>query len=115
MTPSDFLNDKGIKYFREIEKILEDRGINNNAYNIELSVLCSEYAKYDQAMNDGAKDGFYNKFENGMIQVNAIHTVARDALAGINRLSGKFGLTPKDFDSIKSNIKEKKEKPKFKE
>ena len=115
MKPTKFVNDLGKEYFDALFSILKKRGIADSSYEIELSILSMEYAKYHEAIKNGEEEGYYNRFQNGQVQVNAHHTRCKDALASIQKLSPKFGLTPKDYDSIKSQIKEEKLKPKFKD
>lgn len=118
MKPKDYIKDKplAMEYFNAIVKILESRGMEDDAYSIELSRLSNECYKYEdcqvkaKAREDNGDSGFWNEFDNGTIQVNALHTISKDASATIDKLIAKFGLTPSDFSKIKDMVKEKKKK-----
>ena len=106
MKPQSYLNPLAKKYFRAIEKILKGRGMDDDAFSIELSTLATELAKYQEANEMAAKHGFYNQYENKTFQVNAFHTMTKDAFNAMKYLSPKFGLNPADFEKIKSAVKE---------
>lgn len=114
MRAKNFLSKKGKKYFRELVKILESRGITDDSYAQELSILADLYADYDDAIEESRREnpntkkpyGYYNFFDNGTVQVNAFFTKKGKALDNILKLSPKFGLTPGDFKNIKDSVKE---------
>ena len=112
MKPESFLNKLGIEYFRKCEAILKLRGMDEDCYSMDLSVLASEYARYNEAIMMGNKHGFYNQYNNGP-QINAYGTMAKDAMNNIMKMSPKFGLTPKDFDAIKQMVKKEEKKSKL--
>ena len=55
MKPQEYLSDLGIKYFREIEKILHSRGLDKDEYSIELSILADQYSKHQDANEKAAE------------------------------------------------------------
>tara|TARA_Y100001972_G_C7636597_1_gene319657 strand:+ start:624 stop:1001 length:378 start_codon:yes stop_codon:yes gene_type:complete len=119
MKPQEYLSDLGIKYFREIEKILHSRGLDKDEYSIELSILADQYSKHQDANEKAAerekegKPGFYNQFDNGTLQINGYFTMIKESLAVILKLSPKFGLTPADLDKLKNIVGEPKKKSKL--
>jgi P27 family predicted phage terminase small subunit len=112
MRPEPFLNDKGKKYFSRLVEILESRGVTDESFSIELSVLCCEYSKYEEAQELGKEKGWFNYFDNGTVQINAYQTMSDKALTAIKSLSPKFGLTPKDLAGLGGEKKEVKPEPK---
>lgn len=116
MKPKDYIKDKplAMEYFNAIADILKKRGMDDDAYSIELSRLANECYKYEDCQvkakvrEDEGLGGFWNEYDNGTIQVNALHTISKDASATIDKLIAKFGLTPSDFSKIKDMVKEKK-------
>ena len=114
MTPQPYLTELAIAYFKGIEKILKGRGMDKDDFNIELSMLASEYAKYEDAMTQAKTHGFYNQYPNKTFQVNAFETVSKNSFNNVLKLSPKFGLTPQDFEKIKGAIEEPKKESKLK-
>lgn len=117
MKPQKYIEGKPIAmaYFKQFEKILKKRGMDDEAYSSELSRLSNECFKYEDCQTrasdreaDG-KPGFFNEFDNDTIQVNALHTISKDASAAIDKLVNKFGFTPSDFSKIKDLVKEDEE------
>lgn len=111
MTPKDYLTSRGKAYFNEIAAILGGRKMDDDAFSIELSRLANELDKYETAHEKAlireaaGLPGFYNEAANHTVQVNAFHTMQKDAQAMIDKLSVKFGLTPKDLGLIKPSKK----------
>ena len=114
MTPQKYIEGKPIAmaYFKQFEKILKSRGMDDEAYSSELSRLSNECFKYEDCQTRASdreaedKPGFFNEFDNDTIQVNALHTISKDASAAIDKLITKFGFTPVDFSKIKDLVKE---------
>ena len=110
MKPEKYLSPRGKRNFKKLEKLLQSRGVVDEIYSIELSMLANELDRYETAIETGNDKGFYNYFEKGgTVQVNAYHTMAKTALDHVMKLGAKFGLSPKDFKDIEG-AKEKKEK-----
>lgn len=105
MKPQSYLNDLAKSYFTVIAKILESRGMANDAFNIELSMLSNEYAKYESAVKEMNTKGYYTTSKTGWEQISPCMTVQKNAIDTINKLSPKFGLTPADFEKIKDAVK----------
>jgi phage terminase small subunit len=115
MKAANYLTLKGKIYFKKLEEILKEKGVDDDSFSLNLSMLANEFAKYEEchlgALEREKKglSGFYNQFDNGTMQVNAFFTIAKASTAAIERLSAKFGLTPLDQSKIKDMMKEPKE------
>jgi phage terminase small subunit len=120
MRPEPFLNDKGKKYFIRLVKILESRGVTDESFSIELSILANEYSRYEEAcilskeINPKTKEpyGWIQWFDNGTSNVNGPESLRSKAMNEIKSLSPKFGLTPKDLAGLGGEKKEVKPEPK---
>lgn len=118
MKSEHYLNETGQRYFKAIAGILKERGMDQNAFGIELSRLANQYSLYEEVnkkarqREEEGKPGFYNEFDNHTVQVNAFFTISEKCSASIDKLGAKFGLTPQDFERIKDAVKkEEKKKP----
>lgn len=100
MTPEAYLNKTAKKYFKRIEGILDSRNQADESYSTILSILCSEMAKYEEAMIEGEKEGLINNYKNGP-SVNGYYTIANSAFSNVRQMCSKFGLTPADFVEVK--------------
>ncbi len=105
MTPQNYLNELGKEYFYRVAEILESRGMAKEEFSIELSMLCNEYAKYEMAVIKTNKEGEYQTAKTGWLQIAPWITVQKEALATVQKLSPKYGMTPADFEKIKDYIK----------
>ncbi|MFT7036026.1 MAG: phage terminase small subunit [Cyclobacteriaceae bacterium] len=112
MKAGNYLTPKGKTYFKNLEEILKAKGLDDDSYSLNLSMLANEFAKYEEchlgALEREKKGlpGFYNQFDNDTMQVNAFFVMSRGSTAAIERLSAKFGLTPLDQKKIKDMMKE---------
>lgn len=104
MKPQSYLSELAEGYFKECAQILEDRGIADDSYNVELSILANEYAKYEEASKKVNEVGPYVTFSTGAQQVAPWFTVQKDSIANILKLGAKFGFNPTDFDKIKKSM-----------
>lgn len=113
MEQGSFLTENGKRLFELIQKHCEAKGIIESIDGIELSMLAHEYDKYAMAAQEVNKKpgvaGLVNTFDNGTVQVNAYHTIMKDAYDKINKNSGKFGLTPGDRAKIFKDVAKKEE------
>lgn len=113
MNPQKYIKDNTVamEYFRQFEKILKSRSMDDDDYASELSRLSNECARYQDCQVRAAKRekdglaGFWNEFDNGTIQVNALHTISKDSSTSISQLIARFGFTPSDFSKIKDLVK----------
>ena len=103
MKPESYLTADAKKYFKGIASILEGRGMGDESFSLELSILSQEYAIYQQAIESYSKE---KKFTNKHDQVAAFMTIKDKAMSNILKLSPKFGLTPFDLNKLKSLVKE---------
>jgi P27 family predicted phage terminase small subunit len=105
MTPEKYLSKLGLEYFKNIEEILKGRGMDREEFSIELSQLAKQYAMFHECVEEEKKKGKYVEAKTGW-QSEAPWVIRQDkALANINKLSPKFGLTPADYEKIKGAIK----------
>lgn len=109
MKPQPYLDKLAQSYFKAIADILESRGMADNAFSIELSMLANEYSKYENAVKEMNVKGYYTKSKTGWEQISPCMTVQNNAIQMINKLSPKFGLTPADFEKIKDAAKKEEE------
>ena len=105
MKPEPFLDSRGIKYFKQIAGVLKARGMDKDEYSLELSMLANEYVKYSDGAMQVTELGYYVTAKSGWQQVAPWVTLQKEALSTIGKLSPKFGLTPADFERIKSAVK----------
>jgi P27 family predicted phage terminase small subunit len=117
MEKQGFLGANGQKIFDAIMKHCVKLGIDDEIDTYELSMLANEFDKYHQAAKMSAGkgiDGYVNHFDNGTVQVNAYHTIMKDAYNVIMKHSPKFGLNPearkKIFNVASKNTDKKKSK-----
>jgi len=114
MKPAEFIkrNELAMKYFNDFSKVLEDRGIDNDAFSVELSQLCNEYSKYHEAALDTEIKGLYQEAKTGWQQISPWVQIQDKCLANISKLSPKFGFTPADLEKLGESVRKKTEEPK---
>jgi P27 family predicted phage terminase small subunit len=115
MEKQDFLGHNGQKIFEAIYKHCQALGIEDDIDTYELSMLANEFDKYHQAAKISAGkgvSGYVNEFDNGTVQVNAYHTIMKDAYNIIMKHSAKFGLNPADRKKIFNVAAKEKDKKK---
>jgi phage terminase small subunit len=112
MTPEGFLNKRGLELFARFSLILEKKGNADEAYSYELSILCYEYVKYEEAVKLCEENGMINDYKTGPV-MNGYAVLKNKAFDNTTKKSHLFGFTPKDFKSINDKVKKPEtEKPK---
>ena len=105
MKPESYLPKEAKVIFERILKHVKTNDLDMEIDSLELSMLAFSFWQYSEAMKQGVKEGFTQKFKNGTIQINGIYTLANNAHANILKHSPKFGLTPGDRVKIQAFAK----------
>lgn len=104
MNPSEYLIHKNAKialnYFHAMAQILESRGMADEGFSFELSLLAQEFGKYHMAANHQNEKGMYQVAASGWEQSGPWVKAQDSALANIMKLAPKFGFTPVDFENL---------------
>lgn len=110
----DFLSEKGLFIFKELEKHCKVKLKMMDVDKYELAMLansfclyieCSEYCK-----ENGVKMTIVTEKGGVYHQICPEYTVMKSEYANILKHSGKFGLNPGDRERLFKNVKEEKKK-----
>ena len=108
MKPQPYLTENGKKIFNQLVEHCRNL---MEVDSFELSMLANEYDKYATHVKLAKENGYFNKFNNKTVQVNAYHTICKDSYQTILKHSSKFGLTPADREKIKAFAEQKEKMP----
>lgn len=100
--PPDELSDVGQTYWRRVAKLLVDNGILTELHLEALRVLCETWEEYRQLADElrGNPEGRVFTTESGYQGESPTVRMRDRALAALQKMWAKFGLTPHSLTTL---------------
>jgi len=112
----DFLTEKGLLIFKEIEKHCKERLKMYETDKFEMAMLANSFDLYAENARVCNEDGVSMEIltEKGGVyrQIRPEYTVMKNEYGNILKHAGKFGLNPGDRDKIFKKLNDDKGKKK---
>ena len=112
----DFLTEKGLLIFKEIEKHCKEKLKMYDIDKFEMAMLANSFYMYarnaDVCNRQGVSMTILTEKGGEYSQIRPEYTVMKNEYGNILKHAGKFGLNPGDRDKIFKKLKDEKEKKK---
>ena len=108
--PQPYLNPEGVEIYKELCKHIQDVDALESVDGFLLSMLAHFLWLYHYSANKVKENGGIQITSNGYSQVTAEITIMDKAANRVEKLSAKFGLSPKDREQLLKFKGHKKEK-----